>query len=53
MNSRAEGNAYKQRQIKSCAEKNMVVVVAVTNVLDALALASTNEIHIGYRSLEF
>ena len=52
MNSRAEGNAYKQRQIKSCAEKNMVMVVAVTNFLDALALASTNEIHIGYRSLE-
>jgi hypothetical protein len=52
LNSRAEGNAYKQLQIKSCAEKNMVVVVAVTNFLDALALASTNEIHIGYRSLE-
>jgi hypothetical protein len=30
----------------------MGVVVAVTNFLDALALASTNEIHIGYRSLE-
>jgi len=52
LNSRAEGNAYKQRQVKSCAEKNMVMVVAVTNFLDALALASTNEIHIGYRSLE-
>ena len=52
MNSRAEGNAYKQRQIKSCAEKNMVVVVAVTNFLDALALAFTNEIHIRYMSLE-
>ena len=51
MNSCAEGNAYKQLQLKSCAG-NMGVVLTVTNFLDALALAFTNEIHIRYMSLE-